>query len=75
MVAIEIASRGNTDEEIDRKVDAYLSGGALEVWIVRPKTLSMTVFRPQSALRVTATYDRGIAESPFVVNVPDLLQA
>jgi Uma2 family endonuclease len=56
MIAIEIASRGNTDEEIDRKVEAYLANGAAEVWIVRPKTVSMTVFRQDSALRVTGVY-------------------
>ncbi|MCU1236754.1 MAG: hypothetical protein JWP63_4721, partial [Candidatus Solibacter sp.] len=56
MIAIEIASRGNTDEEIDQKIEAYLVEGAAEVWIVRPKTASMTVFRKDSALRVTGAY-------------------
>jgi Uma2 family endonuclease len=54
MIAIEIASRANTDEKINRKVEAYLDCGAAEVWIVRPKARSMTVFRSESdAVRVT----------------------
>lgn len=57
MVAIEIASRGNTDEEIDGKIDAYLANGAAEVWIVRPKTASMTVFRKNSTVRITGVYE------------------
>jgi Uma2 family endonuclease len=56
MIAIEIASRGNTDEEIDRKVEAYLAEGAAEVWVVRPKTASMTVYRKDSAIRFTGVY-------------------
>ena len=38
MIAIEIVSRGNTAEEIDRKVNAYLQEGAAEVWVVYPAT-------------------------------------
>jgi Uma2 family endonuclease len=57
MIAIEIASRGNTDEEIDRKVEAYLAGGSLEIWVVRPRTASMTVHRKESVLRVTGPYE------------------
>jgi len=72
MIAIEIASRGNTDEEIDRKVEAYLAEGAAEVWIVRPKTISMTVYRKESAVRITGVYDCEILGIP--VDVPKLLQ-
>ena len=62
MIAIEIASRGNTDEEIDRKVEAYLAGGAAEVWIVRPKTVSMAVFQKDSVTRITGIYECGIVD-------------
>jgi Uma2 family endonuclease len=72
MIAIEIASRGNTDEEIDQKVEAYLADGAAEVWIVRPKTASMTVFRKDSALRVTGVYECELIGTS--VDVPELLQ-
>lgn len=56
MIAIEIVSRGNTAEEIDRKVGAYLEEGGAEVWVVYPATRSMTVFRKGDTLRVTDTY-------------------
>ncbi|HEY1494680.1 MAG TPA: Uma2 family endonuclease [Candidatus Solibacter sp.] len=72
MIAIEIASRGNTDEEIDQKVEAYLLEGAAEVWIVRPKTASMTVFCKDSALRVTGIYESELIGTS--VDVPELLR-
>jgi Uma2 family endonuclease len=72
MIAIEIASRGNTDEEIDQKIEAYQNGGAAEVWIVRPKTASMTVFRRDSAVRVTGVYECEIIG--ISVDVPRLIQ-
>jgi len=55
-IAIEIVSRGNTAEEIDRKVGAYLQEGSAEVWVVYPKTRCMMVFRKDETLRVTHTY-------------------
>lgn len=59
MIAIEVASKGNTPEELDRKTQLYLSGGAAEVWVVYPRTRSMLVFRSDSdeALRITDEYD------------------
>ena len=59
MVAIEIASRGNTAEEIDRKVGLFLEHGAAEVWVVYPKTHGMVVFQKEHTLRVAgdAAYD------------------
>jgi Uma2 family endonuclease len=56
MMAIEIVSRGNTAEEIDRKVGAYLEEGAAEVWVVYPATRSMNVFRKDETLRITDIY-------------------
>jgi Uma2 family endonuclease len=56
MIAIEIVSRGNTAEEIDRKVGAYLEEGGAKVWVVYPATRSMTVFRKGDTLRVTDIY-------------------
>ena len=73
MIAIEVASRGNTDEEIDRKVEAYLEEGAAEVWIVRPKTASMMVYRKDSAVRIIGVYDCELIGIP--VDIPKLLQA
>jgi Uma2 family endonuclease len=52
MLAVEIASRGNTPDEIDNKVAMYLEHGAAEVWIVYPSTRSMMVFKGGLALRI-----------------------
>lgn len=56
MLAIEIADRDNTAEEVDRKISAYLKEGAAEVWIVYPETRSMMVFCQESVQRITASY-------------------
>jgi len=55
----EIASRGNTAAELERKRLAYLAGGAAEVWIVYPETRSMQVSRQDgtvTAVDPTADY-------------------
>jgi Uma2 family endonuclease len=57
MVAVEIASRGNTAAELEQKVVAYLEHGAAEVWVVYPKTRTMTVHRKGAAVRVGAEDD------------------
>ncbi len=54
MLAVEIVSRGNTAESLDRKVGAYLEDGAAEVWIVYPRTGTMMVFRSDATLRIAA---------------------
>jgi Uma2 family endonuclease len=58
-IAVEVASRGNTAEEIERKTAAYLRHGAAEVWIVFPRTRSMMVHTPQGVERVTDVYTSG----------------
>ncbi len=45
MIAIEIASRGNTGRELEKKRLLYLASGAAEVWIVYPETHSTLVSR------------------------------
>ena len=70
MLAIEIASRGNIAEEIDRKVAIYLEEGAAEVWVIHPRTSTMMVYRKDAALRVTSTYTSEVAG--ITVNLADL---
>src|SRR5579884_3028341 len=43
ILAIEVASRGNTPDELEWKKDLYLSNGALEVWVIYDKTRSIVV--------------------------------
>lgn len=58
MIAIEIISRGNSAEDIQRKREAYLEEGAAEIWIVYPVGRVMDVFRKDgSYVRVSGIYD------------------
>jgi Uma2 family endonuclease len=52
MIAIEIASRGNTAEELEKKRLLYLEGGAAEVWLIYPQTRSMLVSRPDGNIAI-----------------------
>jgi Uma2 family endonuclease len=52
MIAIEIASRGNTAWELESKTALYLEDGAAEVWVLYPKTQTIVVSRKQDVLRV-----------------------
>jgi Uma2 family endonuclease len=56
MIAVEVASRGNDPDELEAKVIAYLAAGAAEVWVIHPKTRSMTVSTQDRIFRVTRTY-------------------
>lgn len=54
---MEVLSESNPTREIEEKRSAYLSAGALEVWIVAPQGETISVFgpggaRPASAYRV-----------------------
>ena len=52
MIAIEIASRGNTAEELEKKRLLYLEGGAAEVWLIYPQTRSMLVSRTDGTVAI-----------------------
>jgi Uma2 family endonuclease len=43
MIAVEISSGANTDEQMERKRLQYLEHGTAEVWIVYPATRTMLV--------------------------------
>ena len=53
-LAIEVNSPSDTWSEVEEKVQLYLAGGSEMVWVVDPKTQTVTV-RTQSATRV---YDK-----------------
>jgi Uma2 family endonuclease len=45
---VEVISRGNSQREIERKVDLYLSRGVRLIWLVDPDTRTAKVVRPGS---------------------------
>ena len=44
-LAVEVVSPGDTVQEVDDKVSAWLDGGALMVWVLRPRRKSVEVHR------------------------------
>lgn len=46
MVGIEVASRGNTPDQLQEKVLDYLAYGVAEVCVIDPKTRTMLIHRP-----------------------------
>ena len=57
MVAIEVASRGNTPDELQQKVSDYLETGAAEMIVIYPKSRTLVAYRPGETLRVAADQD------------------
>ena len=51
-LAVEILSPSNTAAEIQQKVLEYLAAGSRLVWIVDPKTRSVTVYRSPSEIKI-----------------------
>jgi Uma2 family endonuclease len=53
LLAIEVVSPSNRADHMDRKRKLYLENGAVEVWVVYPKTKSVWVFRAGHAQEFT----------------------
>jgi|ERR1035438_3829993 Uma2 family endonuclease len=51
-LAVEVISESNTAEQMDRKVNVYLTNGGVEVWLVYPKTRCVWVYREGHAEQV-----------------------
>lgn len=51
-LAVEVVSPSNTRAEIREKVLEYLSAGTRLVWVVEPRTRSVTVYRSRTDVRV-----------------------
>lgn len=48
LLAVEITSPSDRQDDIDSKVDAYLAANVPLVWIVNPHQKTVTVFRPDA---------------------------
>jgi Uma2 family endonuclease len=57
LLAVEIVSPSNTAEEIEGKIELYLANGSQEVWVFYPKTVSLWVYRQNSAALVTGKFE------------------
>lgn len=56
-LAIEVISPGNTFDEIQDKIEEYLSGGTKLVWIVYPKKKMVQVYRNNNIVNILRESD------------------
>ena len=76
-LAVEVLSAGNTDEEMDEKLDDYFTSGATLVWLVDPESRTALVFtRPdrESARKLTVedTLDGGSVLPGLAIPIREL---
>jgi len=56
-LAVEVVSPGDTFQEIDDKVRAWLDAGAMMVWVVNPCGRTVTVYRPANRIALLTEND------------------
>lgn len=71
MVAIEVASRGNTPDELQQKVVDYLENGVAEVLVIYPQSRTVLVHRAKAAVLVEAGDDYNCAVLEGIVFTPE----
>lgn len=75
-LAVEIISPDDTASEVQAKVQDYLQHGTRLVWVVEPKTRTITVYRSLSDIRILTEHDvlEGDGVVPgFTCRVTDIL--
>ena len=63
LIAVEVISRANTAETVERKLARYFENGAGEVWVAYPKT--RRIWRHQG-LQAQAVIERDVFTSPLL---------
>ena len=56
-LAVEVVSPGDTAPEVQDKVQQWLRAGSKLVWVVEPRTRTVTVFRPDGSATVLQEAD------------------
>ncbi|MGQ9632305.1 MAG: Uma2 family endonuclease [bacterium] len=56
-LAVEVISPSDRFEEVQMKVEDYLRAGTRMVWIVEPRTETVTVYRPPKSARILTSDD------------------
>jgi Uma2 family endonuclease len=54
-LAVEVISKANTAEMMQRKIQLYMQNGAREAWLFYPRAQSVTVYRGRTATEVEGT--------------------
>jgi Uma2 family endonuclease len=76
-LAVEVLSKSNTSREMERKLGEYFGVGVKLVWIVDPRTKSVTVYSSPTKLKVlsvTASLDGGKVLPGFKLSVEALFK-
>jgi Uma2 family endonuclease len=76
-LAVEIVSPSDRANDIYAKVQGYLELGTQQVWVLRPRTRSVSVFTPNADTRELgpdSTLDGGSLLPGFSVRVSDLFE-
>jgi Uma2 family endonuclease len=74
-LAVEVLSPGNTKREIAEKIGQYFASGARAVWIVDPKSKTVTVYRSLTDIIILTekdTLDGGMVVSGFQIPVAEI---
>lgn len=77
-LAIEVVSPSNLDVDVALKVEQYLNAGVERVWIVRPRTRTVTVHLPDHTARTflagsqLGSEEAGFATMGFMLDVNEL---
>ena len=64
-LAVEVISPSETFEKVDNKIEDYLNAGVREVWIVRPRTRTITVYK--SLKQIKTFSDENILDNSDVL--------
>jgi Uma2 family endonuclease len=51
-LAVEVVSPNDRDSEVNEKVGEYLAHATERVWVVRPRSKTVTVFHPDNTARI-----------------------
>jgi Uma2 family endonuclease len=54
---VEVVSSNNLWSEVEEKVEEYLESGVRMIWIVNPRTRSITVYRSRSLAQILSRDD------------------
>ena len=69
-LAVEVISRANTAESVDRKIVRYFENGAREVWVCYPRTRRVHVHQDAQGNTVVTGHDTLISEAFAGLEVP-----
>jgi Uma2 family endonuclease len=76
-LAVEVVSPDDTDEKVEEKILDYVQAGTKMVWVIRPRTQTITVYRSLSEIRVLTaadTLDGGDILPGFTVPVKEIFE-